>query len=321
MSAASGAKRLLDIEDVVAWACAELGKRRGDTPYNYVRHDASLVGRWTHPPGFPTVSPMFAGVAGGGSASAAGSSWERAPRAPRAAGPPDEDAITIEEAADRLAAEVAGSAAPETLALDIGLPVDVEGAFRAALANVENIVMTHGLLGKRPAFGREAPAPMPALAPNGKPQVLAPTIRLEKTVGGEELRYAVDAPTQALRSGVYASGAFCPLEYDPDPQFLVNERAEYAAWRAGLEALAGMLAGRLARIAALPPSAPAAPWLGERDAGKPADLFGASAERLYSRMELLSMAARQGERRPVKQRREDMWRPARPARAIKGTGG
>lgn len=308
-----GANRVMDVEDVLSWAYGdELSKRRDAVASNLARNDASLVGKWTSPAGFPSVSPMFAGFHGGSSSSTAGSSWDRGPLSPRSAGPPHADALKVETAVSLLADALAGLQAPDHLALDIGLPVDIDGAFAAALANVANIIIVHASRGGRPSVGRELPRPAPVHAANGKP-----AIRCEVTILDIARRpYASERPAGRLRSGFYETGAFCPLEWDPDPQWIVNERAEYSVWRIALEQLVVQLAGELATISMLAPSAPIAPWLGERDAGKPPNLFAPGAPGVYTRLEVLSMEARRGQRRRPPARRQDLHRPARPGRSI-----
>ncbi len=61
----------------------------------------------------------------------------------------------------------------------------------------------------------------------------------------------------------YPRGAYCAIEWD-DPKSIVIERAEYAAWWAGLDLLAHELSGKLASIAVLPPAAAQRPWAARR---------------------------------------------------------
>jgi hypothetical protein len=325
-----GARRVIDVEDVVAWAYGdELNKRRAtETPYNLSRHDASLVGRWTSPPGFPEISPMFRSVfAGGGSASTAGSSWDHA-RLPPGAGAPDPDALAIETAIAALGETMAGLTAPEELALDLGFPVDVDGAFAAALANVVNIVRVHGALKRRPVLGVESPNPQPVMGVNGKTAIVRMTTVRFKTVERDEsgrqveARREAEAPAARIRSDLYEAGAFCKLKWDPDPKIMVNERAEYLIWRLALDRLAGALSGKLARFAVIAPSAPLAPWLGDRDSGKPAALMAQGVAGVYTALEILTLEARLAnrERRRPNFRRQDLRRPQRPGRSATGDG-
>ena len=77
-------------------------------------------------------------------------------------------------------------------------------------------------------------------------------------------------------------GAFCRIEYEPDPQIVINDRADYCAWRISLEALAEALSGRLETITALAPAAALFSWTGELDGDRPRDLFVPGAERFFT---------------------------------------
>jgi hypothetical protein len=109
--------------------------------------------------------------------------------------------------------------APEELALDVGSDVDLAGAFAAPLANVTNIVLTHGRLGNRPAIGLETPIPAPKLAPNGKPGIWQLQCAVEVTIGGDHVERIFEAPVQGARRGVYPAGSFCILEYTSSSNF------------------------------------------------------------------------------------------------------
>jgi hypothetical protein len=309
--AIAGAKRLMDVEDVVRWACgSELIKRRGAPSPDLragmalSRADASLVGRWSWPPGFPPVSPMFAlGVVQGTSGRAA-------------SGPPDGDALIVEAAILALPGRACDWTAPEALALDIGLPVDVDGAFAAAAANIVALVTMHGRLASRPTIGPETPRPVPRLAPNGKPGAWRKERWREPTIEEGWVERDVETPVARMRRDSWPDGAYGVLEWDPDPQLIVNDRAEYCAWRLALEALAEALSDRMERVAALAPAAALAPWLGEADAGRIPDLFGPGAERVYSGRERLALEARRASRarREVRLSGGKARRPARPGR-------
>jgi len=307
----------MDVEDVVRWACGqELTKKRGAATtkgpagLNAAGADAALVGRWTRPPGFPAISPMFAGAYG--------------PSGPgrQAGGAPDADALIVEAAILGLGASMGALAVPEALALDIGLAVDVEGAFAAAIANVANLVLAHGRLGNRPAPGSEAPRPRPRPAANGKPGAWRRERWREPTAEGGFVEREVETPVQRLRRDLYPPGAYCLLDYEPDPQLIVNDRAEYLAWRLALDALCAALSGRLERIGALPPAAALAPWLGEKDGDKPRDLFAPGAAGVYSGRERLALAARREsrQRRALSVCGAKMRRAARPGRGAASGG-
>lgn len=67
-----GAKKLIDAEDLVRWAASEeLRKKRSSTiraplALSLSKGDGELVGKWTRPPGFPAIHPMFAAARGSG---------------------------------------------------------------------------------------------------------------------------------------------------------------------------------------------------------------------------------------------------------------
>jgi hypothetical protein len=315
-----GAKRVIDVEDGVAWACDELTKRRDQVrPYDLSRHDASLVGRWTRPPGFPEISPMFRAAFASGGGSAPGDRI----RAPRAAGAPDADALRIEAAIAALPEALAAARAPDELAIDLGFALDVAGAFEAARSNVINIVRVYGALRKRPVFAVDPPIPHPVNAANGKPAVMRIAQAPYRSIDGALRRREAEVPAQRLRSDLYVEGAYCRLDYDPDPQFVVNGRAEYLVWRLALASLAEALAGELDRFAVIAPGAPLAPWLGECEAAKPRDLMTPGAAGVYSAIERLSLDASRANRerrRPVF-RPQDARRPVRPGRSVSGDSG
>jgi hypothetical protein len=305
---ANGAKRVVDVENVVRWAAGdEAPKRRpgGAPPRPRLgdlvgRADCLLVGRAVRPAGFPRISPMFTkGFAQGSS---------------RAAGGPHPDALVIDEVIAEVAAAGLGQFAAGELEAaivgDIGLPVDAAGAIAAARANIANLVLVHGRLGSRPD-GAEAFAVKPRLAANGKPGIW----RVERLM---DLRFDeardFETPVKPIRKDVYPPGSYCGIEFDPDPQIAANDRAEYLVWRLALEALAEALSGRLETITALPPAAALLPWTGERDSDRPCDLFGAGAERIHGLAEARELEARRarGARREIAQR-QPARRPAKPA--------
>jgi hypothetical protein len=113
-----------------------------------------------------------------------------------------------------------------------------------------------------------------------------------------------------------------PAGVEPDPQLMVNDRADCCAWRLALEALSEALSGKLARIAALPPAAALFPWTGEKDGDRPRGLFSLGAERVNSAGEAATLAGTRArsERRPLLPGRASARarRPAKPAKAMKG---
>jgi hypothetical protein len=267
-----GAKKLFDIEDALSWAVIEL-----------LRREREADGRITTA---EMMSPMFRlllvgrGGRGGGFVPMGG--------------PPHPDVLTIEAAILGLRRfadlEISGSCG---LLGDMGLEADELGAVRHALNTIVELVITHAKIRRRPPAGIDQPEPKPLYAPNGRPSVMMKAVI--EDLGG--MPYETEVSTQATRAGSYREGSFCPLVYEPDPQSIVAERAEYAVWHAALRILAEGLSGRLETIAVLPPSAPERPWLGERDSGKPAILQDLSAVFTRHEAERAAIERRQGKRR------------------------
>ena len=204
MGSQAGAKRVVDVEDAVKWACAEeLPKKRpaaaGALPRLGAllpRHERTVVGPWTRPAGFPEISPMFArGYSTG--------SFARSGRG----GDPDPDALAIEAAILALVGPaLLTQGLEEAVVSDIGLPVDAEGALAASFANAPNLVLAHGRLGTRPDAGSAAFHVTPRLAPNGKPGVWR-TERLTDPLGGER---DYENPVKAIRRDLYPHGGVLP---------------------------------------------------------------------------------------------------------------
>jgi hypothetical protein len=121
-------------------------------------------------------------------------------------------------------------------------------------------------------------------------------------------------PSPPIRAGLYRPGAYCPLIYRPSPAGIVAERAEYAAWRMGLEILAGELEGKLGAIAVLTPAAAWRPWCFDRGSagegeqhGRPPKLFKALRDEPYRRETREQAAAkrRAAQRRALQPRAEE----------------
>jgi len=288
------AKKLVDAEALMVWAAAELARKSpSKTPPRAafaVNHgDAELVGKWTRPAGYPTVAPMWrAGVSSSGGARG---------------GPPHADALAIEAALGRL------SRSPPAVDIDalelgagLGFPLDFAAALAAAQRNCENLLIVHGRLSSRPLFRLEPPEPSARMASNGKPAAFRLETWAEPTFADHtQAQRDVETPVTAMRKGIYPVGAYGVVEWTPSPADIVAERAEYAAWRAGLEWLAAELGDSLETRTPLPPGAAARPWLGEQDEPPVADLFGPGADRVHSGSEAASLEAERlaGRRRPI----------------------
>ncbi len=314
----AGAKRLMDVEDLVHWACSqELLKRRTSPRRAPIlplrRGDSELVGRWTKPPSFPSISPMFASglFAGAGPAGSTrgGRGLEVHP-----------DALIVEATILGLPARMAEFKAPALIVDGIGLDVDLVGAFAAAIGNVVNLVLAHGRMGNRPAFATRFVV-SPKMAVNGKPGVWRVVRELEPTVDGLGVERAIEQPTQRIRRDLYHNGAYCRLEYDPDPQVMVNDRADYSAWAFSMHEMAAALTGRLATIEPMAPAAALFPWAGEIDCAKPLALFGAGADGLHGAREAARFAGARarGDRRRIVRAPTPRRKPAKPPMREKAT--
>jgi hypothetical protein len=277
--------RFLDIELALQWAfCDELPKRNSG-------------GRRHRPPtDYPAASPMFRGAVAERVVQADADGHSRVPGFPPACGETHPDAIIIEAATAalrRFAGNVFG-AAPGTAAADpaglafglegpcgmiaglpVDAPVDIDAAAAEAIANMAAIVACHARAGTRPKWAWRWVVERVSAA-NGQPAVVVEQAFVEirnhlgevsfVAAGGPDdpgdgipaYRATVAAP--AIRAGVYRDGAHCRIRYRPGAASVVRERAEYAAWRAGLAELFATLAGRLTAVRVLRPSAPWRPW-------------------------------------------------------------
>src|SRR5262249_30001108 len=187
-------------------------------------------------------------------------------------------ALAIESAVKGLAAWVGHGFWPEDAAglmhgLDLAAwagRLDHVQAGMEAVAMMAGIIVVNARAGTRPRWSRELPEPFPDRGGNGKRKVLIEETFVQKYDGGgmyhEPTRddpepgaipSTKSVPSPPIRAGVYRPGAYCPLVYRPSPAGVVRERAEYAAWRMGLEILAGQLGGEPGAIGGL---AGGTPW-------------------------------------------------------------
>lgn len=241
-------RRVLDIEDVLRWAYRdELPKRRDE-------YDGPMRE-------FPSVSPMFAMAALGGRVE----NFSREPGFPAAMGEVHPDALVVEAAVLALSRYADHRFAGE-LGLLTNLPagLDEHGAMNRAMARIVDLVRIKARLGARPCFAK-SPEPAALVGKNGKVQV-------------HVIRNGVAQACGAEGKDRYPAGAYCTLVWD-DAQAILFERAEYAAWWAGLDLLAHELTGKLVSISVLPPSAAQRPWAGEIDLGKPVRVLDSPSSR------------------------------------------
>lgn len=231
-------KRLMEAEQLLTWAFREeLPKRReGDDGM---------------PRAYRSISPMFAMAALGGRVE----NFSREPGFPLAMGDPHPDALLVEAAVLGLVRFVDHRFdGPLGLLTDLPRDLDEHAAMAGAMSQIVDLVRIKARLGSRPTI-QASPIPAAIIGRNGKPQVMIATAR------GEE-------PCGAKDKDRYPTGAYCPLHWD-NPKTILIERAQYAAWWAGIDLVAHELSGKLATIGVLPPSAAQRPWAGELDARQP----------------------------------------------------
>lgn len=256
-------RRVMDIEDLVAWAIKhELPKREAG-------------GSWGTT---ATMSPMFR-MLGIGTVI---DNWNREPGFPSAMGGPHPDALRIEAAILRLddhKDQVIGDAlqlGPDFAAA----PDDEAEAMRAALGQMAALVTRTAKLGKRP-YWQSRPTQSKVTHANGAPVVLRWESRTVALKHCGDLVEEVLVPVKATRANHYPDGSFCSLQFDQEPKTILRERADYLAWWGALHLIAAELFGELETFAVLPPSAPQKPWLGEAELGKPARVFADLTARVY----------------------------------------
>lgn len=294
----SPAKRFVDVETALRWAYRdELPKqlRRGPTFADLGRPPSADYGNddgAVREPGYPV-----------------------------ALGEPHPDALAIEAAVKSLEGlRGHGFGADDPAGLMFGMEymeIDHLQAGTEAVAAMAGIVAVHARAGSRPKWSRELPLPFPDRGANGKPRVMHETTVINR--GG--ITHLTAVPCPPMHKNTYKCGAYCPLVYRPNPTRIVAERAEYAAWRMGLELLYEALTGQLASIAVLPASAPWRPWAGEGEAhGRPPDLFRGLREEPYRRETREQVAARRraAKRRAERDIRAEETRPVQPRQIAGG---
>lgn len=156
---------------------------------------------------------------------------------------------------------------PETLLSDMPeeLQAFAKDAVRGFRVQLDVLVLRCARLGTRPDWRSDG---VPAKreqrsASTGQPAYFVmqevPIYSSGECVGKE--RREVDGFDRTARRPKL--GAYKKYYYDPDPALLVERRAEYCCWHAGLAMLSESLRGRLREHEALPPAVPALPWEGE----------------------------------------------------------
>jgi len=312
------AKRFLDIEAALWWTYRDELPKRG-----------RRGGRWANND-LPSSSPMFRSVV-----TDAGPE-DRNPRIPAAPGDRHPDALAIEAAVKGLASWAGHGFGDDIMTgMTSGLPLAIDPAPVAieAIAAMPGAVTIHARIGARPKWSPERRRPHPLTDPKGgKPKVLRDEtfvevvdrqgrvhyepIQCPPPPGAISYQAAVASP--AIRAGLYREGTYCPLKWRPDPARLLQERAEWCAWRAAIDILAGELEGKLTALAVLLPAAPWCPWLGADDLhGRPGQPFAALREAPYRYL----TKEQQAEQRRRAMRRALAARDADPTPPRHPTGG
>jgi hypothetical protein len=326
------AKRFVDIEYALRWAYRDELPKRHALPRRLGTHTQERVwSPYTFPAGYPEVSPSFREATAGGPSGGYADGWSRDPGFPQALGEPHPDAIAIEAAVKGLEAWQGHGFGPDPTAAGLmhgidHMAVDHVQAGMEAVAAMAGIISVHARAATRPRWSRKLPEPFPDNGQNGKPKVLIEETFVEmvdrKGVYYEPvsdpppgaITFIKAVPSPPIRAGLYRPGAYCPLIYRPSPAGIVAERAEYAAWRMGLEILAGELEGKLGAIAVLTPAAAWRPWCFDRGSagegeqhGRPPKLFKALRDEPYRRETREQAAAkrRAAQRRALQPRAEE----------------
>jgi len=232
------AKRFLDIEAALWWAYRDELPKRGRRGGRWATND------------LPSSSPMFRGTMSG--PAYADPSDRPQPGFP-GTGDPHPDSLVIEAAVKGLAAWAGHRFDHDIVAgLTDGLPLVIDPVPVAieAIAAMPGVVTIHASIGERPKWSRERPRPLAVTDPKGgKPKVLRDATFIEVVDRHSRVRYepTFDPPppgaifyrepvsSPAIRRGLYREGTYCPLKWRPDPAKLLQERAEWCAWRAALE--------------------------------------------------------------------------------------
>lgn len=252
----SGIKRKLDIEAALRWCFRDEIPKRGSigSPIGSSWHLVTKVGQHGTMIDDPMSEPGF----------------------PAALGDPHPDALAIEEAVKGLGAILEAELDDDSLMTGLeGFSIDATALVERAMRSLPALVSIHARLGNRPSCGG-----LPSFTTfkeNGNVVILrsepyfVPTKwatsidkrgrRSEKAVEYAEL--SSEVRVSRIRTGVYPEGSYCALMWEPSPESIVRDRAEYAAWWAALDYLTDELAGRLDTITVTSLTAPQRPWLGE----------------------------------------------------------
>jgi hypothetical protein len=128
--------------------------------------------------------------------------------------------------------------------------IDRNAIVEPHMESAAGLIMLHARLGTRPIWEMGDISVRPVIAGNNQPDMIG----------------------RSTRRGHYSEGSYCPLRLDPPPQEIAAARFEYMVWHQALLALVEC-ARELREYEALPPSAPAQPWVANT-VEKPKRVFG-----------------------------------------------
>lgn len=156
-------------------------------------------------------------------------------------GLPDDDAIAIEKAVAQLGDTIIDwEQSRDAILAEVAPLFAKRDVLMVRPFKTAALVTMHAKMNTRPDWHEETPRPRPVMAKSGP----AGRAMLVGSCEGKDR---------------YSFGAHCPLRWEPSPVTIAIARGDYAAWHHGLVLLAETL--RLDRHEALPPAAPALPWL------------------------------------------------------------
>lgn len=191
---------------------------------------------------------------------------------------PHSDAVQIGLAVDALCAEAVTMAAPEAViacghiegarAIDDGeLVLWMDAVTRAAARlprRLKDIIIRHALTRDAGHWQGEPVQMVPVRDQFGNARWFrmvereAVTRRGQKMGVMERVEMIVDIKREPRRRP--RPDCYQKFRLEPDPVWMIEARAVYAAWRAALDVLFEDLEGRLEKVTLLPSEAPRAPW-------------------------------------------------------------
>lgn len=176
---------------------------------------------------------------------------------------PHLDALTIARAVKKLdpAALVRAATVPvldEDLA---GFGYDTQEFLRDAAKSAPREVANYAALYSRPRCPG-LPEPRPVRLRNGWPAIKRTITRADQAAT-QKRQLNFDEPCRASRGRQYPHGAFCPINWKPDPETVLRERARYLVWWSALRCIAMEHGAMLSELHLVTPAARQFPWLSQ----------------------------------------------------------